>query len=110
VAFAGTEYLRPHTLLDHVADPDTLVECIVGAAKRLDNSGVRPDVFGIQLIQLGEDEGTKSALLLDDFRNKYNVRVCGQLAYRLHHLILRFRKLRLPPRSTLPKAYSTPRL
>lgn len=107
MAFAGTEYLRPHTLLDHVADPDTLVECIVSAATRLDNSGVGPDVFGIQFIQLDVDDGTKSAPLLDDFGNKYNVRVCGQLAHRPDHLILWFRKLRLPPPSTLPKAHST---
>jgi len=67
----------------NVADPARLVECIVDAAHRLDMSGVRPNIFGIQFIQIGMEEVTNSALhiLGDSFGASHNVRVCHQLVY-----------------------------
>ena len=65
----------------NVADPAKLVECIVDAAHRLDMSGVRPDIFGIQFIQMSMEEVTNSAvhILGDSFGSSHNVRVCLQL-------------------------------
>jgi len=67
-----------HIFIDNVADPDVLVKCIVAAAQRLDNSGVRSDMFGIQFIQMGMEAATKSALRLlgDNFAARHNIRVC----------------------------------
>lgn len=79
--FVGTKWLLPHKSIDNVADPDTLVKSIVGAAQHLDKCGVRPDVFGIQFIQMGMEEVSKSVLRIlgDDFGAEHNVRVCRQL-------------------------------
>ncbi|KIM60012.1 hypothetical protein SCLCIDRAFT_975800 [Scleroderma citrinum Foug A] len=57
-------------------DPDTLVECIVDAAQRLDMSGVRPDMFGIQFAQMGAEEVTNQVLCIlgDNFGARNNVR------------------------------------
>ena len=78
--FVGTVCF--HDFIDNVADPDTLVECIVDAAQRLDMSGVRPDMFGIQFAQMGAEEVTNQVLRIlgDDFGARNNVRVCCQLA------------------------------
>lgn len=57
-------------------DPDVLVKCIVAAAQRLDDSGVRSDMFGIQFIQMGTEAATRSALRLlgDNFAARHNIR------------------------------------
>lgn len=75
--FVGTECL--HNFIDNIADPDTLVNCIVSAAQRLDMSGARLDMFGVQFIQMGTEDDTKSILQIlgDDFGVKHNVGVCG---------------------------------
>ncbi|KAL4067141.1 hypothetical protein V8B97DRAFT_971778 [Scleroderma yunnanense] len=57
-------------------DPDLLVKCIVDAAQRLDSSGARLDIFGIQFIQMGTEDVTKRALRIlgDNFGARHNVR------------------------------------
>ena len=64
--------------IGNAADPDVLVKCIVAAAQRLDDSGVRSDMFGIQFIQMGTETATRSALRLlgDNFAARHNIRVC----------------------------------
>lgn len=81
--FIGIECLLPYDFIDNVADLDTVVECIIDAAQRLDNSNVRRDMFGVQFIQMCVEEDTESVLSIlgDDFGAKHDVRVCCQLAY-----------------------------
>lgn len=107
--FVRTECFRDFT--DNVADPDTLVESIVDAAQRLDRSGVRPDMFGIQFAQMGTEEVTNTTLgiLGDNFGARNNVRVCCQLALFCTELANALWCRRLLPLSlsTRLKAHST---
>jgi len=83
VEFIWIECLLPYDFTDNVADPDMVVECIIDAAQRLDNSNVRPDMFGVQFIQMSVEEDTKSVLSIlgDDFGAKHDIRVCFQLTH-----------------------------
>jgi len=80
VGFVRTECLHVHNFIHDVADPDILAECILHAAQRLDKSGVRPNMFGIQFIQIGKEEVLKNVLRIlgDYFRGEHNVKVCHQ--------------------------------
>ncbi|KAL4077549.1 hypothetical protein J3A83DRAFT_4046134, partial [Scleroderma citrinum] len=57
-------------------DHDELVQCIVETAQRLDNSGVKQDMFGIQFVQIGTDEAAAEALraLDDNLEGTYKIR------------------------------------
>ncbi|KAL4067140.1 hypothetical protein V8B97DRAFT_971872 [Scleroderma yunnanense] len=59
-------------------DYDTLVQCIVNTARRLERNGLKDDMFGIQFIQIGTDAAAAEALRALDFdlEETYKIRVC----------------------------------